>query len=399
MARPETNPFTPGVPVASDLFRGRADEVNRLASKVEKACDGRPQFVFITGERGIGKSSLAALVKLLAERKYDMAAAHAFLGGVHTLPEMVSTLLDEFLTTNHPQTWFGKVKDLFGPIESVGLFGLQVRMAADNKEIEHVVRQFPAAMKSLTDRLAGEHKRGVVLVLDDLNGLASEKAFVDWLKSTIDKMSLTDGRLPICMMLVGLEERRERLISNMPSLARAFDLYALTPWSFEESCEFFREAYASVSVTVEPQALEYLARYSGGLPMLAHEIGDATLNLMQADVITTQNALTGLLNAAEVIEKKHIGPQSLSAINSKSYRATLMKLARDGSPFELGFTRSRLCELVEDNQSEKGKVDNFLRRMQQVGLIAGAGSAGEYRFTTHLARIYLWLEAQRATTT
>jgi hypothetical protein len=232
-----------------------------------------------------------------------------------------------------------------------------------------------------------------VLVLDDLNGIAAEREFADWLKSTIDKMALTEQRLPVCMVLVGVEERRHQLIQNMPSLARAFDLYELQPWSFDDAKGFYRDSFSSVGVHVDDPALDTLARYSGGLPMLAHEIGDATFNLITANHVDGQIALQGLVNAADVIGKKHIRPQALSAINSKAYRSTLMKLANDGSAFTLDFSRARLCELLDDN--ERRKVDNFLRRMQEIGIVEPGASLGEYRFVTHLTRMFLWLEAQR----
>ena len=64
------SPFQPGQPVAVAFFVGRKKEVEELLANVRSAVRGRLEVAFLTGERGIGKSSLAAFVRYIAQREY-----------------------------------------------------------------------------------------------------------------------------------------------------------------------------------------------------------------------------------------------------------------------------------------------------------------------------------------
>lgn len=120
-----------------------------------------------------------------------------------------------------------------------------------------------------------DRKTSIMLVLEDINGLASSVDFANWLKSLVDEIATSRQPLSLCLVLVGLEERRQSMIALQPSLARVFDVIEIRPWSLEETQQFFRNSFAKVNVEVSEQALSSLAKYAGGLPVLAQEIGDA----------------------------------------------------------------------------------------------------------------------------
>jgi len=79
------SPFTPGQPVRLEFFIGRLSEIRHLEQMVRAAASGRLQVAFVTGERGIGKSSLASFVRFLAERDHRAVGLHTFLGGVSSV--------------------------------------------------------------------------------------------------------------------------------------------------------------------------------------------------------------------------------------------------------------------------------------------------------------------------
>jgi hypothetical protein len=396
MAREISSPFTPGVPVPVEFFVGRIDEINHLRRKAAAAAGGRLQVAFLLGERGIGKSSLASFVRSLAEREQRMLGLHTFLGGVTSLEELVRRVFDRLLKESVGQSWHGKVKSFFGDhIKQVGLFGISVELGASEKDLRRIVHDFVPALRNLTDRLADE-KAGILLVLDDINGLATSEAFANWFKSLVDEIATSPAQLPLCLLLVGLEERRQELVRLQPSLARVFDLIEVRAWSDAETRSFFEEAFSRIETRVEADAADLLARFAGGLPMLAHEIGDAAFNHDSDNRIDRQDAIAAVTAAADIIGRKHLQPQVFHAVRSARYRNILRKVARE--PFEDAFQRSQALERLAGD--ERKVLDNFLRRMSKIGVLTRdpERGPGAYRFTNRLHYLYFWMEAERART-
>jgi len=394
MAKDISSPFTPGRPVPLELFVGRTTEIERLREKVRSAVAGRVEVGFVIGERGIGKSSLAAFVRSLCERDLGVLGLHAFLGGVTSLEEMVRRVFDRLVKESVGKSWYERLKEPLGKhVREVGLFGLSFEFDVPKEELSRLVNDFGPALRGLLERLKGE-KTGVLLILDDINGLASSEQFANWLKSLVDAISVSQSPLPLCILLVGLEDRRQALIRLQPSLARVFDLVEIRSWSEQETREFFASAFSSVNIQVDEEALDVLAMYAGGLPVLAHEIGDAAFNADDDGRIDAADAVRATVSAAEVVGRKHLEPQVFDSIRSKHYRSILRKIARltPGEPI----SRAGILELL--SHDERPKLDNFLRKMVQLGVLEKDKEKGRgvYKFSSLLNSIYFRLEARRA---
>ncbi|GIW95324.1 MAG: hypothetical protein KatS3mg110_3365 [Pirellulaceae bacterium] len=387
------SPFTPGQPVPVEFFVGRSKEVQKLVDSVKAATAGKLQVVFLTGERGIGKSSLASFVHRIAEQNHHALGLHSFLGGVVSLEEMVRRVFDRLLKESLGSTWEHKVKEFFGKhIRQVGLFGVSVEFEAEGKDLRRLVHDFAPTLQNLIQRLSDE-KKGIFLVLDDINGLAGSADFANWLKSFVDEIA-TSKPLPLCLTLVGLEDRRRSLVSLQPSLARVFDIIEIKTWSEDETRRFFNYAFGKVGAAVENEALDILSRFAGGLPVLAHEIGDATFKADTDNRIDRKDALEGVVAAADIVGRKHLEPQVFAAIRSPRYRAILRKIAAD--PVKMNFvTRDLRKQLTAEEQKV---LHNFLARMKKLGVVHSDTEAGPgaYRFGNQLHYLYFWLEAERA---
>jgi len=307
---------------------------------------------------------------------------------------MARRVFDRLLKESIGKTWEGKIRQFFGNhIKQLGLFGVSLEFEPSQRDMQRIVHDFAPALRNLLKRLQDE-KDCIFLVLDDINGLALSRDFVNWFKSLVDEIATSAERLPLCLVLVGLEARRQSLASLQPSLARVFDIIEIKAWSSEETRHFFENAFSSVEVDVDDEALSLLARFAGGLPVLAHEIGDATFKLDTDGHIDKQDALRGVVSAADIVGRKHLEPQVFQAIRSDRYRAILRKVAT--APFEIRFKRADLRSRLTAEQLRV--LDNFLRRMKRLGVLQSdpEGGPGCYRFTNYLHYLYFSLEAERA---
>lgn len=322
------SPFTPGLPVPIELFVGRNAEVKRLSEHVAAAAQGHFRVAFLAGERGIGKTSLASYVKGIAEQQHNMVGVHVMLGGANSVDEMVRRTFEGLLHVSRDKKWYEGIKDFFGnSVKSADLFGLKLSFAPTDEQLIALARNFGHSLKATIDKLASQNRAiGLTLILDNINGLAESQEFADWLKSTIDDIAI-NRQMPLCLVLVGIEERRRSLVELNPSLARSFDLFSIEPWQNEETREFYSEAFASVGFKVNQDAMNFMVRYAGGLPAVAHEIGDATIRAGDDKVIDRTDALRGVTQAARIVGQRHVHQQAINAIRSTKYRAILQKLA------------------------------------------------------------------------
>jgi len=91
------NPFYPGQPVPVEFFTGRMKEIQRIIRAIEQVEQGKPQAVFLTGEYGIGKSSLAGFLNFFAEKNNHILGIHVFLGGAETLEDLAEKTVESVL--------------------------------------------------------------------------------------------------------------------------------------------------------------------------------------------------------------------------------------------------------------------------------------------------------------
>lgn len=377
----EYSPFTPGVPLPPELFAGRQSEVEQLIVSCRAAQSGRFERTFVLGERGIGKSSLCRFIRQYADRELGMLGLHVFLGNIETTEDLVAAVFSQLAESSADRPWYGKIKDLLKRhLKEVGLFGVSVKFEASEPELKSLTADFPRALAELLAQL-GPDRKGLLLILDDINGLAKSERFANWLKSFVDTVA-ANHPIPMHFVMSGLPERRASLVELQPSLNRVFALMQTGTIPLPEVRTFFRKAFEHARVTIDDDACEMLAEYSGGYPVLMQEIGDAAYRHDTNGRIDTLDALGGVFGAAEVVGQKYLNGEVVEAIKSDRYRSVLSKLAAAG-PFVM--LRKDIIKTL--TPLEQKVFDNFVRRMKELDVIESARD-GEYRFKNQLHWLY-----------
>ena len=268
---------------------------------------------------------------------------------------------------------------------------MTIELDLADRDLSTLAHDFVPTVTRLLDGI-GKQRKGLFLILDDINGLAGSEGFAHWLKSTVDEMATSPRKAPLCVLVVGLEERRRELVARQPSLARVFELIDVAPWPDDDVMGFFRSSFGSVNAAVGEADLRELVRFSGGLPVLAHELGDAVWRRAKRPDIGSKEVHAGIWTAAEMIGRKLLDPQVFSAIRSERYRSILRKTLDEP---RMRFRRSELVERL--TSGERKVMDNFLQRMKRLGsLETDPEVQGGYRFPNLLHALYFWMESQRA---
>ncbi|HSE97161.1 MAG TPA: AAA family ATPase [Blastocatellia bacterium] len=192
---------------------GRDEEIARLERWLEKALRGERQIVFVTGEPGIGKTTIAEAFlaraagpdRLIARGQCleHYGASEAYL----PMLEAVSRLCREpernlvyAVLARHAPTWLAQIPWL---IEAGELETLRREMLGSTRD--RMLREMSEALEALTA------DRPLVLVLEDLH-------WSDY--STLDLISyLARRREPARLMLVGTYRPAELMSAQHPLMA------------------------------------------------------------------------------------------------------------------------------------------------------------------------------------
>lgn len=403
----EYSPFTPGSPVMSLFFVGREKEVDYISDAIGKSiAQNTIERLFVEGIRGIGKSSLCSYAMAKVEKEQNVLVVNASLGGVHTLNGFVRHIFDAIVQIQGSSKWYVPIISLFKDhVESVDIFGVNVRLKASDEQIETMVSDFPNVLRGLFNKIPEESRPdGIVFVLDDINGLASDRAFAEWFKSVSDRIAIDNGkgaRMPVTFIFIGIPERRQSMIESQPSLDRVFDLVRLGVVSQGEAGKFFAKTFESVNVKIEQDAIDMLVNNAQGYPVFMHEIGDAVFKADEDGLIDAADAAKGVFAAIRIIGDKYIEPVVLHAVSSDNYRRLLSHLATYWRqyPDDMGrIKRANIAKTLQEQTSVHKSLDNFLKKMVSLGVIHRVQgiSSGTYEFSNYLYALYFALFMQNS---
>lgn len=382
------SPFYPTQPVPVELFVGRQDQLHRIIERgVGQVERGKPISIFVQGEYGIGKSSIARYVQFLAAEKHRLLPIYVSLSPSQTPEDLAARIVEGAMHSGQIHASRGdKIKTwLARYIGKQELFGFTVNLEALRRDASKI-----ASVHGLLDFLGQALEKsadaaGVFLVLDEINGLANQPWFAQMIKSLVDTNALAARPVPVLLMICGTEEKRRRMIENHQPVERIFDVIDIEPLSEDETREFFHRAFELAGMNVTEEGMHVLTLYSAGFPKIMHLIGDWAYWTDQDLVIDERDAVVAVGNATEDFGRRYVDQQVLAALKSQDCRSILSKITDD-----VRFLKQDVEQGLDD--SERKKFNNFLQKMKALNVLRSGTVQGEYIFNMSLVRLYLFLQ-------
>ena len=387
------SPFYPGQPVPVELFVGRSVQIARILERgVQQVEAGKPVAMYVQGEYGIGKSSIAGVTQSIAERNHGLHAIYAPLGGVESLDDVGAAILEATLRSGaFDPTRVEKMRNWLAKyVGDQTLLGFTVHAEALRRDGPTVASGVLPFLREVVLRLKDTGIQGVFLALDEINGITANPKFAHFIKGIVDTNAMSKDPLPLLLMLCGVEERRREMIQQYQPIDRIFDVVDIEVMNHAEMSDFFGRAFSSVGITVEPDALGLMALYSAGFPKIMHLIGDAAFWLDSDGRIDRSEAFRAVVIAAEEVGKKYVDQQVYKALRSVDYHSILAKIASMG-PDSLSFTKSEVAAGL--TETENKKFNNFLQKMKSLRVLRSGDVDGEYVFNLRIVRLYIWLQS------
>jgi len=234
----------------------------RQVRQIEQALCAAGRSIFIYGDRGVGKTSLAQTV------------AYAHQAAKH----------DPVLLACTPQTTFGSfiaavLADLREPTRAggsltihaakVGFKGLGVELGRTRHEdaaSEDTVPDLNGAVAALL-RVGAARNEDTVVVIDEFDRISrdSERTqFADFIKQ------IGDRRIPIRFVFCGVSESMQKLLGAHGSCYRYLEGVELRGLSYDARFEIIDSAAKALGVTVEDRPRFRIAAISDGFPHYVH---------------------------------------------------------------------------------------------------------------------------------
>jgi hypothetical protein len=393
-----SSPFYPGSPVSAEHFAGRSRELELVDHAVQIVANGGSRALFLTGARGIGKTSLARYVRIYAKKHYGLAAAHAMVTQTANVADACAVVLGG-LVSDLPQASMQDriVKVLKKYVKNIEVFGLRVELNPTKSEDLGLPGNLLAALQDAYSALKSEADsyHGLMIIMDDIDRLARRGDVASFLKGFVDGVAIADVKLPLLLVVTGYRDSMRLLGEQHPSVPRIFQTVELDVLSPIDTRKLFIDAFNSVSIKTTSEAVSAMSRMSGGHPGLAQEVGEAAFWEFrggEASILGTDTVEASFNRAADQVSQKYLRPHLRDVADEPVLLPFIRAMV--ATPGDSGIPVARLARLTG---LEKERVARLASRLTEIGVWStkrGSDQPDAYFFTAPLYNRALALELQ-----
>lgn len=386
---PDT-PFEPGRPVSPSNFKGRRNDCIKIIRYIPGVIkSGIPEHFFITGKRGMGKTSFIQYVSRIAEDNFQMIPIHFNNSDGTTIEELILKLIEK-LSIEFDKGYWGKkfVDGYLKRIQEIKIAGFGFSLENQDKLIQDIKGNFSKLLIEICENF---ENNGIFFIIDDINGLSDNIEFTNWYKSLFESIQFNEYHVPVVFALISYPKEFDNLCLINESFSRIFKLIEIDKLENDEIEDFFRFSFENMNYTFkDDDALSAMVYYSWGMPLIMQQIGESVLwNILDNGIIDEKIAIRGISDAAIELGNKQIRGK-LRKIRSEHYEDILIKLAKHGA---MEFKKSEVIDILNDD--EKRVFNSFLQRCKELSIIESIGreNSGEYAFVNRLYFAYFLIKS------
>ena len=384
------SPFQPEIPVFPDRFKGRQETIRKILRRANIIYKGEPQHFFLTGKRRMGKTSVADFVKDYLDYKKNMIGVYVSNKGNDSVETLTTWIIEALINELPQKSRFERIKKWFGDhIESIEIKGTKIKFKVDEELSRSFKNYFPDYISEIYDEFPKDKQNGILIIIDDINGLSKSREFADWYKKLADTLAVSNHyNLPVYFLLAGYPERFNALVVHEESFGSIFNFDFIDCLSDDEVIVFFKETFSQMGMKISSEALNIMVAFSSGLPLMMQQIGESVFWTCETNCISKQDAIEGVINAAYEIGSKQIKPV-LNQIKSDKYEDILQFLAENKMN---NFKRSDIKYVMNISDNV---LSNFLSKMVELGILESTGHkhSGTYEFSNNLYYTYFWIKS------
>jgi Cdc6-like AAA superfamily ATPase len=393
------NPFEPNAPINPGMFVGRIPELDRLESCLLQTKAQRSMSFMITGERGIGKTSLLSYIKYVAtgyipvngkELNFlvidvDVEKSTTFFG---LIKKIEIALRRELNKTEKGRAFFNDAWQFLKRVEAAG-FKLNSDSSSEVSETFFEEFSYSLADTILRVTSAKEHKGqldanydGVMILIDEADNASKELELGVFVKLTLERLQKA-GIKNLMFGIAGLPNLKKLLYDSHPSSLRVLEDIELLRLSNDEIkrvialCMEEAKTLNEKTFLFSDDAEDAIIDFSEGYPHFIQQYGFCAFAKAQNTLISLQNVTDGAMckkGALELIGDRYYRNDFYNKIQGEGYREVLRIMA----DYDNQWVAKSTIKVAFTGKSST--LDNALHTLKERNIILSKeGEKGVYR--------------------
>lgn len=275
------NPFNPQNPPRPEYFVGRIDEMHLFEQNLLQTIHASPMNMSITGNRGMGKTSLLVKMEEIAKRKkclvFRMSNYESLVKDITELTNyLILGLKNEFYANASVQKKVMELGEWVKTLRPVVSYR-EASLSFEEKKLaaQTILRNNFLAFWNKVDK----EYPAIVILIDEAESLERIEGGLSFLREVFQRLS---HEAKYMVVLSGKLNFPERMSESFSPLNRFFPASALTQFSEEEASSYIEKVLNLVNVSADNSVKKIIFQKSEGHPyvlvkicnILFNEIGD-----------------------------------------------------------------------------------------------------------------------------
>lgn len=362
------DPFTPDLPVDSpDRFSGRRTQIDSVVDSLFQLSNEQPKHTIITGDRGIGKSSVLTQVKNIAEGDMDLLKRLDIDPDVEKY-DFICAWHDCSTDQNPSILASGILKQLENRFKSIysGL-KLELNIAGILKvgekdssvaTISEISEKFCSDLAKVSNQIKDKGKSGIILFFDELDRVKPDSGVATFFKLSAEKLS-RDRVKNIAFFAAGITGAIQNLEKEHGSIYRTFKDVPLPKLEESEANEILKTGFNAVNCTYDAVVIKSVFSISAGYPEPVHLLGSQLLKSDSDNHLDANDFEKAKIEVIETLRRNKLA-SSLQAAGSGKYQKILKAMAAyDGANVPLSHITK---ETGYDQNQYSANMGNLIKR-------------------------------------
>ena len=362
------DPFTPNRPVDDpEKFAGRTEQVDEIIDSLFQIANNNPKHTIITGDRGIGKSSLLLQTKLVGTGDNHIPDRLDIDKGLDGFDFLIAWHDADTSQTPEDIT-IGLLRDLENRAHNIcsnlkiefDVAGF-IKIAKNDdkdKSISDLVDEFTKRIKRLHKNLQSQNKHGILLFIDELDRIKPDSGIATFFKLCAEKFARDDMK-NIAFMTAGITGAIQNLESEHGSIFRTFRDIPLPRLTIDEIKKILISGFEITNRKYDDNVFKLSFDISGGYPELIHLIGSEMLSVDEDNYIDESDFNNAKLKLVTDVRRNKLH-STLEKAGYGKYQLILQAMAKYKSQFvPLQYIASEIGQ--EQNQFSTN-IGNLVQR-------------------------------------